>query len=216
MSTKREKRFDHLWHETVEVAYKALLVHARLTDEHVREYSRNAYRFGKGLLEMHKHHRDELIAMVKSEGKTLTDWEDEHFETIERFKQTRERLLAAIEAGVTEAQWVDRADTRIASKRIRAAEKAIPIAGKEIIPEVRGAASTTDEQVVELEELVDSARGINKGLRVRIRALKKALQVAKQERAYAEARLEERELVITRLKNDLGGLASGRTVKTSH
>ena len=80
--------------------------YAKKAREYVKEFSRSTYRFVAGVAQMQKEFHDEFVQMIENEGKTVTEWMNEHFEVIEAMGETRERILAAIEAGVTEDEYV--------------------------------------------------------------------------------------------------------------
>jgi hypothetical protein len=172
MSTKAPKNFSHLWREAT-VAYEGVKKHGRLTFQHVAEFRRSAYRFARSYLQMEKHHHNELVAMIKSEGKTATEWMEERFGLIEEMNETRERLFAAIESGVTETEYAKVGTIIIAHKRIKAAK----LVGKDdgVIPQPSGKATTLQEIAEEYRDLYESMKSKYQGVCKQLRIVEKEL-----------------------------------------
>jgi len=109
-------RFDPLWRSLL-TSHAGMVRHANGMRTAARLFRQSAYRFASALLTIQKHHHNKLLDQVQSTGATLDDWLDEHFEPIEQMGGDRRRLLADIEAGMTEAQYVEQFDVWGIKKR---------------------------------------------------------------------------------------------------
>ena len=203
MSTNPPKNFNHLWREAT-VAYDGLTTHGRLICTHVAEFRRNAYRLAQNYLQMEKHHHNELVDMIKSEGKTATQWMDERFALIEEMNETRERLFAAIEAGVTETEYVQEGTIVVTRKRVKAAKLLVKDDG--VIPQPSGKAHTPEEIAEEYRDLFESMKSKYQGVRKRLRT-------TEEELGRTNVRLRKMERTIARLKKDIQNLYADDVVK---
>lgn len=189
-----EKRFDHLWHEAVVVAYGKIQKHARLAGDHVKEVRRNVYRFVAALLQMEKHHQPELARMIESEGKTVTQWMDAHFELIEAMGDMRNRIFSAIEAGVTEKEYVAEAEFAIVRKRVKVHDISKHADG--VLAKESPLPAALQDQVAHFRDQYESAKSVNAGLRSKVSKLRIDLGVA-------VGRVDKLERTIKRLKKDI-------------
>ena len=198
-------RIDHLWRKALD-AFKDVERHCRLTVEHAEEFRRASYRFAAAILQMQKDDNEALMQLIKSESKTYSQWMDDHFGLIETMGDTRERICAAIEAGVTEREYMDRDSVVIARKRIKASD--IVARDDGVIPEPSTEPMTPEERVKELLR-------INESLRSKYQAARKRAQIVEQELSLTNKRLRQLERTIKRLKRDLEPLEIGQTTKAT-
>lgn len=152
--TPSPQRFDHVWHAAVVVAYERLCTFTRRLGANVKEVRRHAYRFTKGVIAMQKHYQDELIAMIASEGVTVQRWMDDHFEIIEGMGDTRERIFAAVEAGVTEREYVAQGEIVLGRKRIKTGSG--KATATDAIPAPSVEPMTAEERAEHFRDLYDS------------------------------------------------------------
>ncbi len=203
MTTDLLKNFNHLWREAA-VAYEGVKKHARLICMHVAEFRRDAYRFACSYILMEKHHHNELLDMIMSEGKTHTQWMEEHFALIEEMGETRERLFAAIESGVTETEYAKVDGAIIARKRIKVAKLMAKDDG--VILQPSGKALT-------LQEIADEYRDLYESMTSKYQGIRKQLRIAEEELGHTKKRLRMMERTILRLKKDIQKLYADDVVK---
>lgn len=203
MSTKPLKNFSHLWREAA-VAYEGVKKHGRLFCHHVAEFRRDAYRFACSYIQMEKNHHNELLDMITSEGKSHTQWMEEHFALIEEMNETRERLFAAIESGVTEAEYAKAGTVIIGRKRIKAAKLVAKDDG--IILKPSGKAET-------LQEIADEYRDLYESMTSKYQGVCATLRVVEEELGHTKKRLRMMEHTILRLKKDIQKLYADDVVK---
>jgi len=199
------KRFDPLWRKALE-AYAEVTRHARLTAQHAHGFRRHTYRFAVAVLEMQKHYQNQFVDLIKSEGKTVSQWMDDHFAIIEEMGDTRGRILSAIEAGVTEQEYVGEDHVVIARKRVKAS-KLVP-KDDGVIPQVSSEPMTPEERVKYLLKLHDSMVSKYQGVRHELR-------ITRQELAQAQKRMRKLERTINRLKKDLESLELGQPAEAT-
>lgn len=185
-------RFDHLWHEAL-VAQASLERHARLVGHHVREFRRSAYRFAKAVLDMRTQWPNELRDMVLSEKLDLAAWLDRSFEVIEAMGDTRERIWAAIEAGVTEREYVAQGEIAIVKKRIKVPQE---IRDDGVIPQARPAGKSKEELADHYRDLYESIKSKYQGARDELRRLR-------HDNAILLRRVEQLERVVARAEKNL-------------
>ena len=190
----RENSFDRLWHDTVTVAYGELNRHLRLLGTHVEGIRRQAYRFAKGVLELRKQHINKMVALIKSEGKTLQQWLDDHFAVIEQMGDTRERIAAAIESGVTEAEYVAEGEIAIVRKRLSGHK--IKVKDDGVVPQPATTFASTEEKADYFRDLFESMTSKYQAVRAEARTLRSDLY-------RAVRRVDQLERSLRRVKKDI-------------
>ena len=205
MSTSPPKKFDHLWHDAIEVAYAEVQRHGRLAVGHFKELRRNVYRFAAGIAQLQKHWQREMIEMIKSEGRTVQQWMDEHFEIIEAMGETRERIYAAIEAGTTEREYVEQGELAVINKR-RVKNTAVKDDG--VIPTPKTAFATDKDKAEHFVDLYQSMVS-------KYQCTKKELADARRDLGVTMARVRKMERTIERLKKDIERFYEDKTLVTT-
>ncbi len=112
------ERFDHLWNRMLG-DHTAMVSHYNGTRNSMRLFRKSAYRFAVGLLYILTHHHDEFVKFAKSNGDDIDAWFSEHFAPIEDMGDHRQRLLRAIEDGMTENQYVNEGPAWLAKRGTR-------------------------------------------------------------------------------------------------
>lgn len=179
------------------VAHERANRHARLVGTHVKEFRREMYRFAVAHLAAMKDHNNELVAMIASEGKTVSQWMDAKFELFEEMNDTRERLFSAIEAGVSEREYV--AEAHVTVNRKRVAADALTAKDDGVIPQPSSGTMTPEERADEFRDLFESMKS-------KYQAVRHELRVTRQEFGRAEVRIRRLERTINRLKKDIESL----------
>lgn len=198
MSTKR---FDPLWRKAQE-AYDEVKRHGRLTAKHAEAFRRWTYRFAIAILEMEKHYHNQFADLIKSEGKTVSQWMDDHFAVIEEMGDSRQHIFSLIEAGATEAEYLARDSVVIARKRIKTS-KLVP-KDDGVIPEPSSELMTPEERVKHLLKLHDSMVS-------KYQVVRHELRITREELVHTQVRMRKLERTIKRLKKDLESLELSQT-----
>jgi hypothetical protein len=161
--TKETKvpRFDKLWHDIIDLSAK-LGPGRTAVQNAVKRFRRTAYRFTKAYLLIEKHYHNELLDQVKSAGKELAEWLDEVFSPIEALGETRQKLLAAVESGMSEGEYVGSAEVWLIrnQQKIRTKPEAA-----EAMPPDPPATMTTEEKVEYMADMIRSLKAQIQGLR---------------------------------------------------
>lgn len=154
-------RFDPLWRSLLS-NYAGMVRHTNGMRTAARLFRRSVYRFASALLNLQKHHHNRLLDEVQSTGLTLDDWLDEHFEPIEQMGGDRRRLLADLDAGMTEAQYVEQFNAW--GIRSRATSRAQPA---KTDTESKAVVETLplEEQVTFLKKVLDASQSELRQLR---------------------------------------------------
>lgn len=195
MRKSESLRFDHLWHEAMEITYPQLQKATEQLHGAVAFFRRQAYRFAKLILQMNQEYHNELLRMVKSQGMDLTAWMDHHFELIESLEGPRETLFRAIENGTSERQYVAEGTITIIRQRVK--PKRAPREERPI-PQVQSEGKTP-------EELLEHLREVNEALVARVqlemawrKETERQLKEAQRDRAIVLRRLESVESLLRR------------------
>jgi len=159
--------FSHLWHEAIAVVYPSLEKNVKKAKRGVAGVRRDAYRFAKLVRLMIDHHYNALVDQIHTNSQSFRDWMDAHFEIIESMNETRERIFAAIETGVTEEQYVAEGELAIVTRRLKdkTAHVDDPIVERDTAP------MTVEERLAHFKDLCESYKSKWQGERSRRRQL---------------------------------------------
>jgi hypothetical protein len=155
------QKFDKLWHDAI-VHHTAMVKRACDARQNIRSLRKHAYTLAVIILALQKHHHNQFLAHAESEGKTIDEWLDDRFAPIESLGGDRRTILADIEAGMTEKEFINigpawrprkRAKTRNAIPHVGIAEGAPPTQ------------LTTEERLDHLEVENAALRSENRELR---------------------------------------------------
>lgn len=186
--TTQIPKFDVLWRESIEADALIAKSYRRLA-HNVADVRRGAYRKARTVVLMRENYHNELLDMIRSEGKTIDQWMDEGFELIEHMNETRENIMAAFKSGVTEREYVERGEIVLATRKpVRI--KTEQLANTPIPPE--------PTKPMTLEERLDYQVSVSESLRSRCKGLSGTVRELKQANARLERRIEMLERALKR------------------
>jgi len=167
MNTQEVPRFDHLWRDAIK--WHAVMVkHANGIQTAVRLFRRAAYRFAVAVLLIQKHCHNEFVQFAVNSGFDLNAWLDDHIDAIEQLGDDRRTLMASIEQGMTEKEYLAQGRLWIVRKQIKNPSK---IARVDIESKPATEQMTSDEKL-------DYLFTENQALRSEVRQLRRDLAVA--------------------------------------
>ncbi len=189
--TVQVPKFDNLWHDALKESGN-LATGTRKLVSGVRAVRRAAYRFAWNIMMMQKHYHNKLLDMIHSEGKSIETWMNENFELIEHMNETRQRIFAAIESGVTEKEYVERGEIVLGQKRVKATRKLLLDTP---LPPLPKEPKSPEDTIDDLIATVKSYASINQGL-------KSALRDMTQNFERADRRINMLEKSMKRMKKE--------------
>ena len=186
-------RFDKVWHLVI-TNHDKLVAHANGIQRRVRLFRRAAYRFASNLLLIQKYYHNEFLDQAKSCDLDIDKWMDEYFEPIEAMGETRQRLLAAIEAGMSEAEYVEQGAVWLVRKHLRSPDKTVR--APDATPKVDVDRLSSEEKLDYLTAHCDSLTSQIQGLKAENRQLRRDLAIATQENERMRKRIAKAERLL--------------------